>query len=155
MGGRGRGKRGPHKPFAQTQRGVKALKKLENEQRRADKAREKADKRSLWEQGLCRDPDGNLTTFQMVGRKYGPVGGPLGHLGATSGHLGATSGHLGGQQGQESYEKASTLQKQLWAAEASIGGSAAWANHSSEKQSEIQQAGILGSINSADYPCRA
>ena len=151
--GRGRGKRGPSKPFDQTVRGMKALKKEENRQRWAEKEREKAEKRDLWEQDLCRDPDGNITTFKDVGRQYGHLGGPLGHLGSTSGHLGATSGHLGAASGQESYEKASTLQKQLWSAEASIGGSAAWANHSSEKQSEIQQAGILGSLNSADY-CR-
>ena len=83
---------------------MKALKKLENEQRRAGKA----EKRDLWEQDLSRDPDGNITTFQNVGRQYGQLGSPLGHLGATSGHLDATTDHLGGQKSGESYEKAST-----------------------------------------------
>ena len=80
--GRGRGKRGPSKPFDQTVRGMKALKKEENRQRWAEKEREKAEKRDLWEQDLCRDRDGNITTFKDVGRQYGHLGGPLGHLGA-------------------------------------------------------------------------
>ena len=99
MGGRGRGKRGPSKAFEETYRGKRALKKQLMDEKRAAKASEKADKKQLWENDLCRDPEGNITTFQEVGRRYGPQGGASGHKGAASGHLGAESGHLGGEFG--------------------------------------------------------
>ena len=163
MGGRG-GNRKPSKPYEETFRGKRDKEKQENEERREENLRKKVEKKDLWEKNLCKGPDGQIRSFAETGRKYGHLGivagqqgivagQQSGYLGAPSGHLGASKGHLGAKKGKESYEKASNLQKQRWTAAASIGGSAAWAKHSSEKQSEIQQAGVLGSLNSADY-CR-
>ena len=51
-----------------TVRGQKALRRQEKEQEREIKRQKKRDRKELYERGLCRDKDGNIGTFQEIGR---------------------------------------------------------------------------------------
>ena len=145
MGGSGSGR--PKKPPNETYRGKRAAKKIIRDERIAENLKKKTETRQLWEKGLCKAPDGMVRTFQEVGRSSGHLGGPYG--GRPTGSLGGPSGSLGGPAGAKCYEQASNVDKQLWSAQASIGGSAAWGNLSNEKRTAIIDAGTAGGRKAA------
>ena len=67
----------PKKPFEETQRGKKALKKEENRKKKEEKMRKLDERRNLFNQGLCKAPDGKVVDFREVGY-YGAEAGPRG-----------------------------------------------------------------------------
>jgi len=62
--------------WEETKRGKRALKAEQKKKKREEQRKEKEEKRSLWEKGLCKGPDGNILTFQEVGR-FGSSGEAL------------------------------------------------------------------------------
>ena len=64
------------KNWEETKMGKRALKAEQKKKKREEQRKEKEEKRSLWEKGLCKGPDGNILTFQEVGR-FGSSGEAL------------------------------------------------------------------------------
>ena len=105
----------PKKHPSDTARGQRELKREAKLAQRADKARKEDEKKRLSGLGLCKTPDGEVTTNSQAGRLYGDKGKDSGHLGKDSGHLGkvfgakgAVSGLKGGVSGVKAWEGASS-----------------------------------------------
>ena len=62
----------PKKNYADTKRGKRALKAVQKKLLREQKEKKKKERKALWQKGLCRGPDGVITTFPEVGKFGAP-----------------------------------------------------------------------------------
>ena len=59
----------PRKCFIETSRGKRLVKSVKKEHERELKEVKRQERKRLWENGLCRGPDGKIMTFQEVGKQ--------------------------------------------------------------------------------------
>ena len=62
----------PKKNYADTKRGKRALKAVQKKLLREQKEKKRKERKTLWQKGLCRGPDGVITTFPEVGKFGAP-----------------------------------------------------------------------------------